>query len=238
MVQHNRKHEEAVSPVIGILLMLVVTIIIAAIVSGFAGGLTGNQEKAPSISVSAQKVVVDEVYDTVQMITTTKGDWNLSCPSGKANNAYVLFENSGGEGIVLNDLQFRVSSGKYPTDKALIDNSVTPNQDTSITGDKSNIKDPNLRNWKYYIETFPDNASTSISPGSKFVLHFDGGKEVGKYSSYPNGYKSLDFRPNGVTTSLSITEGDYLVYDIIDKKSKKIVSSGKILVPQFTVMHS
>jgi len=38
-------HEDAVSPVIGIMLMLVVTIIIAAIVSGFAGGLTGGQSK-------------------------------------------------------------------------------------------------------------------------------------------------------------------------------------------------
>lgn len=31
--------EEAISPVIGIMLMLVVTVIIAAVVSGFAGGL-------------------------------------------------------------------------------------------------------------------------------------------------------------------------------------------------------
>ena len=31
--------ENAVSPVVGVMLMLVVTIIIAAVVSGFAGGL-------------------------------------------------------------------------------------------------------------------------------------------------------------------------------------------------------
>lgn len=43
-------HESAVSPVIGVLLMLVVTIIIAAIVSGFAGGLAGSQQKAPQAS--------------------------------------------------------------------------------------------------------------------------------------------------------------------------------------------
>jgi len=40
----------AVSPVVGVLLMLVVTIIIAAVVSGFAGGLAGSQEKAPQAS--------------------------------------------------------------------------------------------------------------------------------------------------------------------------------------------
>jgi len=38
-------HDDAISPVIGVMLMLVVTIIIAAIVSGFAGGLTGGQSK-------------------------------------------------------------------------------------------------------------------------------------------------------------------------------------------------
>lgn len=40
---------EAVSPVVGVMLMLVVTIIIAAVVSGFAGDLAGTQEKAPTV---------------------------------------------------------------------------------------------------------------------------------------------------------------------------------------------
>ena len=43
--------ENAVSPVIGVLLMLVVTIIIAAVVSGFAGGLVGGQKQAPSLTM-------------------------------------------------------------------------------------------------------------------------------------------------------------------------------------------
>lgn len=53
------KHNDAVSPVIGILLMLVVTIIIAAVVSGFASGLAGNQNKAPQASVSAAPDISD-----------------------------------------------------------------------------------------------------------------------------------------------------------------------------------
>lgn len=44
----NFKNTEAVSPVVGVMLMLVVTIIIAAVVSAFAGGMAGNQQKAPS----------------------------------------------------------------------------------------------------------------------------------------------------------------------------------------------
>jgi FlaG/FlaF family flagellin (archaellin) len=47
----ERKGEDAVSPVVGVMLMLVVTIIIAAVVSAFAGGLTNPSQKAPSASV-------------------------------------------------------------------------------------------------------------------------------------------------------------------------------------------
>ena len=41
--------EEGVSPVVGVMLMLAVTVIIAAIVSAAAGGLSGTEKKAPSV---------------------------------------------------------------------------------------------------------------------------------------------------------------------------------------------
>jgi FlaG/FlaF family flagellin (archaellin) len=43
--------EDAVSPVVGVMLMLVVTIVIAAVVSAFAGGLSGGTGKAPQASI-------------------------------------------------------------------------------------------------------------------------------------------------------------------------------------------
>ena len=49
-----RGSEDAVSPVVGIMLMLVVTIIIAAIVSGFAGGLAGDAKKTPQVNIKAE----------------------------------------------------------------------------------------------------------------------------------------------------------------------------------------
>lgn len=48
------RFDSAVSPVIGVLLMLVVTIIIAAIVSGFAGGLVGDQKKTPQATLDVK----------------------------------------------------------------------------------------------------------------------------------------------------------------------------------------
>jgi len=49
----SRKNgDEAVSPVVGVMLMLVVTIIIAAVVSGYAGGLVGgNNQKTPTLTM-------------------------------------------------------------------------------------------------------------------------------------------------------------------------------------------
>jgi archaeal type IV pilus assembly protein PilA len=51
----KKNGDTAVSPVVGVMLMLVVTIIIAAVVSGFAGGLiNGNNQKAPSITMDVK----------------------------------------------------------------------------------------------------------------------------------------------------------------------------------------
>jgi archaeal type IV pilus assembly protein PilA len=51
-----RKNGDAgVSPVVGVMLMLVVTIIIAAVVSGFAGGLVGgNNQKVPTLAMNVK----------------------------------------------------------------------------------------------------------------------------------------------------------------------------------------
>jgi|WetSurMetagenome_2_1015567.scaffolds.fasta_scaffold266806_2 archaeal type IV pilus assembly protein PilA len=46
--------ESAVSPVVGVMLMLVVVIIIAAVVSGFAGSLVGTSTKPPQATIQGK----------------------------------------------------------------------------------------------------------------------------------------------------------------------------------------
>jgi len=53
MIRKQNVNDDAVSPVVGVMLMLVVTIIIAAVVSGFAGGLASGTQKAPQVTLSA-----------------------------------------------------------------------------------------------------------------------------------------------------------------------------------------
>jgi len=56
--------DDAVSPVIGVMLMLVVTLIIAAVVSAFAAGLADSQNEIPQASITATFSVSDgmEIY--------------------------------------------------------------------------------------------------------------------------------------------------------------------------------
>ena len=56
----KERKEDAVSPVIGVMLMLVVTIVIAAVVAAFAGGLATETESAP-IAVLDADVYKDKI---------------------------------------------------------------------------------------------------------------------------------------------------------------------------------
>ncbi len=69
--------ERAVSPVIGVMLMLVVTIIIAAIVAAFAGGSVGSSQKIPQATIlatysqSSGMTITHNGGDAIPLGTTT-----------------------------------------------------------------------------------------------------------------------------------------------------------------------
>lgn len=55
------RDERGVSPVIGVMLMLVATVILAAVVSSFAGSLPSDESKAPQLSISAEAKSGDSI---------------------------------------------------------------------------------------------------------------------------------------------------------------------------------
>ncbi|MDH7593154.1 MAG: type IV pilin N-terminal domain-containing protein [Methanomicrobiales archaeon] len=69
-----KRDDGAVSPVVGVMLMLVVTIIIAAVVSGFAGGLAGGTKAVPQAAIA---VKIDTAADDGMGGTTTKMTFTL-----------------------------------------------------------------------------------------------------------------------------------------------------------------
>jgi archaeal type IV pilus assembly protein PilA len=87
-VQKNAKrgvNTDAVSPVIGVMLMIVVTIIIAAVVSAFAGGFAESQKKTPSAQIDVQ---LKEDQDS-------SGTWY----------AKLVFAHKGGDPLATRDLR-------------------------------------------------------------------------------------------------------------------------------------
>lgn len=58
-----KKSDDAISPVIGVMLMLVITVIIAAVITGFATGLVTDSEPAPTAVLD---VVIDSKYKALE----------------------------------------------------------------------------------------------------------------------------------------------------------------------------
>ena len=76
MMTKKMNIEHAVSPVVGVMLMLVVTIIIAAIVSAFPGGLATGTSKAPQMTMNATfsnssgMTIMHQGGDSISTLTT------------------------------------------------------------------------------------------------------------------------------------------------------------------------
>ena len=78
--------EEGVSPVIGVILMVAITVILAAVIATFVLGLAGDLQQSAQASVSFDEDIGEEV--TVQLTTVqsadsiwVSGDGNLSAPA-------------------------------------------------------------------------------------------------------------------------------------------------------------
>ena len=52
----TRKNEEAVSPVIGVILMVAITVILAAVIAAFVFGMAGNIQKSKVVAATASRI--------------------------------------------------------------------------------------------------------------------------------------------------------------------------------------
>jgi FlaG/FlaF family flagellin (archaellin) len=135
----GKNSDDAVSPVVGVMLMLVVTIIIAAVVSGFSGGLIGgNNQKAPTLTMdvkisntgswigsgfSATVTSVSEPIATrnLKLVTswkTTDRDTGASLSGGNTSMPFVKNVNSpavGGAGLIASNAPYGWGAGVNST---------------------------------------------------------------------------------------------------------------------------
>ncbi|MBN2109486.1 MAG: type IV pilin N-terminal domain-containing protein [Methanosarcinaceae archaeon] len=125
------KEEDAVSPVIGVILMVAITVILAAVIAAFVFGM-GPPEQAPQASLRASAM--------------TEG-----------TDKYIKLEHQGGDAIVMSDSNTKVvvngttltsyTLGEYKAGETLYlgsdtlaNNTTTPTALSVSTGDTLNVK--------------------------------------------------------------------------------------------------
>ena len=92
--------DDAVSPVIGVMLMLSITIIIAAVLMAFAGGMADTKPATPSVDLSAE--FVKNGSDIVLRLSHNGGD--ALNPKDIKVTAYAASASSSGEQLIIKDI--------------------------------------------------------------------------------------------------------------------------------------
>ena len=111
-----KKKEDAVSPVIGVMLMLVVTIVIAAVVAAFAGGLGSDVEMAPTAALD-----IDVFSNGKVNIESLSGESLIKSDIIVKVGEYSAALGSSGSlspGSTVNDLQLTKMQGGSPINAA------------------------------------------------------------------------------------------------------------------------
>jgi len=196
----KRLTENAVSPVVGVMLMLVVVIIIAAVVSAFAGGLGTNIKKAPQVSLEVTPVIQD-----IQDQNT--GNYVPDYPVGFTADNGLLFEHSGGDPFDLKEIEVHI---QYTDSKIKIGtNDILPSPSCNSTAVKG-----------YLMKIGA--ADSFISAGDKFMLYADNCR-IDKFGS------QISWQPAGAARSFSIPKNARGEYTVVDKTSGKAIQQGTFI---------
>ena len=90
----TRKNEEAVSPVIGVILMVAITVILAAVIAAFVFGMAGNIQKSKVVAATASRI-----SSTAVVITYNGGQdansLNYVCWTANGANEFTMGSTGG-----------------------------------------------------------------------------------------------------------------------------------------------
>jgi len=92
----TKKNEEAVSPVIGVILMVAITVILAAVIAAFVFGMAGNVSKTKLVAITASRP------STTLVTITNQG--------GQDAGTVASYSISGDEGVTTSTLGTAVGS--------------------------------------------------------------------------------------------------------------------------------
>ncbi len=202
--------ESAVSPVVGVMLMLVVTIIIAAVVSAFAGGLSSDQSKTPQATLKASAVIAN-IQDT------DKTDWKSTYPNNFTAKNGLLFEHMGGDSFALSDIYIQLQSGDAKYDIDTYDE-IQTTEGTCLPSDVTS----------YIMEI--GSTDGFITPGDKFMLYADNCRIDDVPASGYDNEAQISWKPEGAAGGKAAYLNTKMEYTVIDKNSKRAISSGEVVL--------
>ena len=195
-----KKTEDAVSPVIGVMLMLVITIIIAAVVSVFAGGVITSVE-TPAQTTFSVSSVIDTISDN-----NKKNDQPDQKPTGTPYSATngIRFTVTGEETVFLEDLTIQLSNTNTQMRFTM---RTVANESSYVRGNTSVLKHAGKNT--YFSTGGVD--YTELNAGDYFILLAD------------SCYDSTS------ATDPAITKGKFLVWSPEDSKGTFTAQIGKDL---------
>jgi FlaG/FlaF family flagellin (archaellin) len=206
----KRMNEEAVSPVVGVMLMLVVTIIIAAVVSGFAGGLAGDQSKAPQATLGVTEVIQGIEDDDIT-------NYDPDNPPGFEAHNGLLFEHMGGDPFGLNDIDVQVQTQ---------DAKITIGLDDTIPSGTTCL---NTTKVTAYLMEIGD-TDGFITPGDKFMLYADNCYDSSEGAWGPPQGRAITGDPDNAAGGFAAFLNTKCEYKVIDKASGKVIQTGTFVL--------
>jgi len=232
MKKKTKQNESAVSPVVGVMLMLVVTVIIAAVVSAFSGGLIGTTQKAPNAVMNFQiQSAANEggFYAPDLSITEVSGNTlptkDLRITTMYTNSTGTTFQGNltGEQYVTGNDLWTSFTSNEYGPVLYLNDMSRFGNYST-ITSNPPGTPD-----------AF-GNASAILRPGDTLttVGNYCGNWKDSSSAGSPNENPGLNYLLGFNVTEQSeaggFGPGSIVEVKVIHSPSQKIIADEKVTV--------
>lgn len=218
------KKDEAVSPVVGVMLMLVVTIIIAAVVSGFAGGLAGETQKAPQISLKAEPVI--QAFSDSNTGNGATQNYDPAYPEFTAANG-IEFENMGGDTFQLTDIGVVLDAGGT---KYTITSSDLLNDPTESGSGNWLVLPDDLTDGGYFLKIGDaTKGDKTIAPGDKYMFYADGHYDATGSGWGATSGKYLVWRPAGSSGGIGAQFGTKVGWTIVDRETSKPMASGYVV---------
>lgn len=215
MIQQKRRQrkDDAVSPVIGVMLMLVVTIVIAGLVAAFAGGLFTTVDTPPQVTFKVDSIL-NGFPDTDKTNAQPDGD-------SKINNG-IQFRHAGGDTLYLNDITIQLK-----TDSELMSFNFATEQNASTRASYQTLKSMGKATYFYMGGT----DYTELNAGDAFTILADNCYDSTKATDAAIRMgRFITFHPQDSSGELTLQKGKEITYSIIQTATGTTLQRGTLIL--------